>query len=162
MVRTRRATRSIEKKEEATEDVESQQSETELSSVPQQVSSSESEEESDEGMSIDSDQDKKSSLQGHSRLFNPYRTLGIVSHGPFYLLPNQNSSNAMACAAIGERFHLLQCDKLQPVLVSQAVPAGQGETGPQIISHLVSDNSLSISMVAHGPKAAPRHVTLFQ
>lgn len=110
--------------------------------------------------------------QGHSRLFSPYRTLGIVSHGPFHLLPNQNSTNATVCAAIGERFHLLQCDKLQPVMVSHAVPGpatkasttvkGKGGGQPQTISHVVSDNSLSITAVSHGgSKVAPRYVTLF-
>lgn len=45
---------------------------------------------------------------------------------------------------------MLQCDKLQPVLVSQAVPSQ--------ITKLVSDASLSITAVAHGSS----HVTLFQ
>jgi U3 small nucleolar RNA-associated protein 21 len=135
---------------------------------PQPVSSSSESE--NEGMVEDVkttptvEADEPTPTKGFSRLFSPYRTLGIVSHGPFHLLPNQNSSNAVVCAAIGERFHMLQCDRLHPVLVSHAVPAGEGDTtgGPQQISHIVSDNSLSVSLVAHGPKAAPRHVTLFQ
>ena len=103
-------------------------------------------------------------LRGTSRLFAPYRSLGVVSKGPFYLLPNQNSSSAMACVAIGERFQILQCDKLHPVLVSQAVPGTSATgSGPQDIAHLLSDASLSISIVSHGNAKAkhPTNVTLF-
>ena len=104
------------------------------------------------------------STKGYSRLFSPYRTLGIVAHGPFYLLPNQNSSNAVLCTAIGDRFHMLQCDRLHPVLVSQAVPAvvAGSSSGAQQIQHIISDNSLSVTLVSHGPKGNPRHVTMFQ
>jgi U3 small nucleolar RNA-associated protein 21 len=156
------ATKKVAKK---SEDKLQQEMETEQSSPPQQVSSSSDSEshEEEDVMSIESSSSKdQKASQGFSRIFSPYRTLGIVSHGPFHLLPNQNSSSAMVCGAIGERFHMMQCDRLHPVLVSQAVPPGQGETGPQTIAHIVSDNSLSLSLVAHGPKAAPRHVTLFQ
>ena len=105
---------------------------------------------------------------GGSRLFSPYRSLGIVSSGPFHLLPHQNSSNAMIASAIGERFHLLQCDRLHPVLVSQAVPGiaskHNKETGPQEISKIISDATLSISVVVHGKtsKKSPRHVTMYK
>ena len=123
----------------------------------------------------------ESNIGGYSRLFAPYRSLGIVSHnGAFHLLPHQNSGSAMACVAIGERFHLLQCDRLHPVLVSQAVPSGatiagtksripnksltkgSSSGGAHEISHLVSDSSLSVSLVAHGPTRQSRHVTLYQ
>lgn len=126
---------------------------TEMSSQPEAKSS------------LGSDQAVEPS-KGYSRLFSPYRTLGVVSEGPFHLLPNQNSSNAVICTAIGERFHMLQCDKLQPVLVSHAVPALSGapsmHSGPQSIAHTVSDNSLSLTLVAHGPKQNPRQISLFQ
>eukprot|EP00980_Cylindrotheca_fusiformis_P030812 scaffold25455_cov152-Cylindrotheca_fusiformis.AAC.2 len=155
-----------EKPDDNDEDVDKDTSmETQQERPPHQVSSdSESieEEDSDSIKSEPSSENESAASQGFSRLFSPYRTLGIVSQGPFHLLPNQNSGNAMACAAIGERFHMLQCDRLHPVLVSQAVPPGQGQSGPQTIAHIVSDNSLSLSLVSHGPKAAPRHVTLFQ
>jgi len=112
-----------------------------------------------EKLNIDSDP-----MKGYSRLFSPYRTLGIVSHGPFFLLPNQHSSNAVLCTAIGDRFHLLQCDRLHPVLVSQTVPTvtSSGSNGTQHIQHIISDNSLSVTIVSHGPKGNPRHVTMFQ
>jgi U3 small nucleolar RNA-associated protein 21 len=113
------------------------------------------------------------SSSGYSRLFAPYRSLGIVSHkGAFHLLHHQNSGSAMACVAIGERFHLLQCDKLHPIMVSQAAPAaassktttsGKKRTkGLDEISHLISDSSLSLSMVAHGPPQQSRHLSLYQ
>lgn len=156
---------ATEQVQNISEDTLEQEVEKEQASPPQQVSSS-SDSDSHGGedeMSIESSASKDpSASQGFSRLFSPYRTLGIVSHGPFHLLPNQNSASAMVCAAIGERFHMLQCDRLHPVLVSHAVPPGQGQAGPQTIAHIVSDNSLSLSLIAHGPKAAPRHVTLFQ
>ncbi len=111
---------------------------------------------------------KQLATRGYSRLFSPYRTLGIVADGPFHLLPNQNSASAMVCASIGERFHLVQCDRLHPVLVSHAVPGTKDSRsrGPQKIFHLVSDNSLSVTAVVHGfvqggKSAGPKRVTLF-
>jgi len=108
--------------------------------------------------------------RGYSRLFSPYRTLGIVADGPFHLIPNQNSSNAMVCASIGERFHLVQCDRLHPVMVSHALPGiAQADSktedgGPQKISRIVSDNTLSIAVVAHGftAQGGAKRVSLFQ
>lgn len=97
-----------------------------------------------------------SSICNHSRLFLPYRSLGVVSSGaPYFLVEHQNSSNAMAVIPIGERFHMLQCDRLHPVLVSQAVP-GSGH----VVSAVISDASLSVSVVSHGSHGAT-HVTLY-
>jgi len=102
---------------------------------------------------------------GMSRLFAPYRTLGVVSSGrPFHLIPHQSSQSAMACVPIGDRFQLLGTDKLQPLLVSQAVPnnhenrssttsnrrPSQQHSRIQEISHAVSDATLSITLVTHG------------
>eukprot|EP00934_Nitzschia_sp_Nitz4_P004825 Nitzschia sp. Nitz4//scaffold17_size182527//38361//42191//NITZ4_001836-RA/size182527-processed-gene-0.43-mRNA-1//-1//CDS//3329539286//4815//frame0 len=107
-----------------------------------------------------SSQPQHNAQTGYSRLFSPYRTLGVVSQGPFHLLPNQNSSNAVLCTAIGERFHMLQCDRLHPVLVSQPVPATAPNTATTI-QHIVSENSLSVTLVSHGPSAsATRQLTL--
>ena len=94
----------------------------------------------------------------HSRLFVPYRSLGLVSTGaPYYLVEHDNSSNAIAVIPIGERFHMLQCDRLHPVLVSQAVP-GSGHT----VRGIVSDASLSVSVVTHGSHGGrATHLTLF-
>lgn len=155
-----------------------------LGDSPQAISSSSSSD--DSSNSNDSDNDELgengtlSALQatrGYSRLFSPYRTLGIVADGPFHLIPNQNSANAMVCVAIGERFQLVQCDRLHPVLVSHAVPGTKQNTssgecdgkGPQRIYHLVSDNSLSVTVATHGfvspggnRPCGPRRVSLFQ
>lgn len=88
---------------------------------------------------------------GASRLFVPYRSLGLLSNNvPFYLVPHQSSASSLLVLSIGDRFQMLQCDKLQPVLVSQSVPSK--------ITRLVSDASLSITAVSHGCV----HVTLFQ
>jgi len=104
-----------------------------------------------------------------SRLFTSYRSVGLITDGrPFYLLPNQNSGSALLCLPIGQRFHILRCDKLQAVLVSQNVPA------PSIsrrhcdtirpveqISQLISDTNLSVTVVAHGVHGKPQHLTLY-
>ena len=93
----------------------------------------------------------------HSRLFVPYRSLGVVSSGaPYYLVEHENSGKAMAVLPIGERFHMLQCDRLHPVLVSQAVP----KSG-HVVCGVVSDASLSVSVVSHGINGAATHITLY-
>ena len=119
-------------------------------------SSSDESEESTAQVTLDSDSEAREAakpsnkddnvqqqpLQGVSRLFSPYRTLGIVSSGrPYHMQTHTNSTNALVTLPIGERFHVMQCDKLQPVLVSQQI-VGK-------ISHLVADSSLSITIVAH-------------
>jgi U3 small nucleolar RNA-associated protein 21 len=111
-------------------------------------------ESSDESAASNDKQQQDTALQGASRLFSPYRTLGIVSSGaPYHVETHSNSTNALVTLPIGERFHVFSCDKLQPVLVSQAVSGGT-------ISHLVADSSLSITIVAHGAKNCS--VSLFQ
>ena len=96
-----------------------------------------------------------------SRLFAPYRSIGVVTSGrPFYLIPHQNSASAMLALPIGDRFHLVQCDRLQPILVSQKVPS-LGSRLPQHIAQLVSDATLSITVVAHGRQHCPTSVTLY-
>lgn len=97
-----------------------------------------------------------------SRLFAPYRTVGVLTSGrPFHLIPNQNSISAMLCMPIGERFQILSCERLQTVLVSQKVPSSSS-TSPQHISHIVSDTTLSTSVVAHGSKHNPQQITLYK
>ena len=179
---------NVEQTREEKDDDSSSSDEKMMDSSPQEISSS-----SQSTSSTDSNDDiaekgvtTQLATRGYSRLFSPYRTVGIVAGGPFQLIPNQNSSNAMVCAAIGERFHLVQCDKLHPVMVSHAVPGtkkpktgpfddaittttDQSPTGPQKIFHLVSDNSLSVSVVTHGFTApggnligGARRVSLYQ
>lgn len=179
---TRRRTAAAKQKESAEKTEVSQDEESEIQDfdekTPQATVSSSSSSSSDSEMSIYEKNDNASAedetsgqdvdevavtSKGYSRLFSPYRTLGIITQGPFYLLPNQNSSNALMCTTIGERFHMLQCDRLHPVLVSQAVPAmSRGSSGLQHIQHIISDNSLSITVVTHGPKGNPRQLTMFQ
>lgn len=57
---------------------------------------------------------------------------------------------------------MLQCDRLHPVLVSHAVPAKDSASSQHKIQHVVADNSLSLTVTAHGPPSSPRQVTLFQ
>jgi U3 small nucleolar RNA-associated protein 21 len=125
----------------------------------------------------DDDKDNKDPIQrqGSSRLFAPYRSVGIVnSGGGFHLVPNQNSAQAFAACPIGDRFQLLQCDRLHPVLVSQAVATAAGTTSPahkknkeaaeRCIQQVVVDASLSIAVASHGPTGTSSvdTVTLFQ
>lgn len=79
------------------------------------------------------------SSTGSSRLFSPYRSVGIVSSGaPFHLVSHERSS--MVCVPIGDRFQILSTDKLDPILVSRS---SAGEE----ISQCVTDASLRISVV---------------
>jgi len=137
---------------------------------PKPVSSDEEsdgeEETSDNKVSQMALNSSSSSNQG-SRFFSPYRTLGVISNGrPFHLIPHDHSGNAMVALPIGDRFQLMRTDHLRPVLVSQSVvvaaaaaaaTAGGGRRkkasgGKQEISHVVTDATLSISVVAHGPQ----------
>eukprot|EP00977_Amphora_coffeiformis_P004058 scaffold806_cov142-Amphora_coffeaeformis.AAC.1 len=101
------------------------------------------------------------SCTGHSRFFAPYRTLGILSNGSgFHLVPHDHSGNAMLCCPTGDRFQLLQTDRLQPVLVSQRVPG----RGTQEILATVTDASLSITAAVHQVarrRKGPCSLTLF-
>jgi WD40 repeat protein len=129
-----------------------------------------------------------------SKYFVPYRTIGMISSGnTFDLMTHQNSSQAIVACPIYNRFHLLQTNKLQPILVSQAVTVTtSGDNGgtnytsatttssgqsiaattssqPQqqskqtkcperYIQHIISDPTLSITIVSHGstpPAPAP-------
>jgi U3 small nucleolar RNA-associated protein 21 len=109
---------------------------------------------------------------GESRLFVPYRTVGLVhsssgnsnnNGGGFFLMPHQNSAQATVVSPILTRFQMFRTDRLQPVLVSQPVarhqhPNRDDNKDEQVIQHVVSDSSLSITVAAHGN----HHVTLFQ
>ena len=128
--------------------------------------------------------------KGTSRLFAPYRTLGMVSSGrPFHLVPHENSQSHLLCIPIGDRFQLVRTDKLQPVLVSQTVPVptttplfrrrhnrrtsnatglnASSTTSPKVISHCVSDSALRISVIVHhggsdaSSTSSSPHVTLY-
>jgi U3 small nucleolar RNA-associated protein 21 len=79
----------------------------------------------------------------------------------FYLMPHQNSAQAVVVSPILTRFQMFRTDRLQPVLVSQPVVTHHdhpNEKGEHVIQHVVSDPSLSITVAAHGN----HHVTLFQ
>ena len=109
---------------------------------------------------------KPSFSAGISRLFAPYRTLGVVSSAhPFALIPHQSSQSAMLCVPTDERFQLWQTDKLQPVMVSRAVPSVLSHSKnysinkkTNFITHCVPDATLRATVVAHDGKC----VTLYQ
>jgi U3 small nucleolar RNA-associated protein 21 len=110
---------------------------------------------------------KKSKILSHhsgiSRLFVPYRSLGVLSDRvPFYLLQHETSATSTLVLSTGDRFQMLRCDTLQPVLVSQPIVALNNDAeDPNTLHHknkhrsspilrLVSNASLSITVVAHG------------
>ena len=96
---------------------------------------------------IESDSETDSVLReemigGSSKLFAPYRSLGIVSgDAPFDVIPNDHSGNALICVPIGNRFQIMRADHLQPVMVSQAV-SGK-------ITNCLTDASMSITVASH-------------
>jgi hypothetical protein len=106
---------------------------------PKPVSSDEEEDDGDDSSSDRSGDDRSSerdtnnsnnSRRASSHLFAPYRTVGVVSSGrPFFLCPHENSNSHLLCVPIGERFQMVRTDKLQPVLVSQALPSIAAKRG---------------------------------
>jgi U3 small nucleolar RNA-associated protein 21 len=150
---------------------------------PKPVSSSDEEEDDDDDASSGDTNNSNNSRRASSHLFAPYRTVGVVSSGrPFFLCPHENSNSHLLCVPIGERFQMVRTDKLQPVLVSQALPSIAAKRGsnsssssrsqksksaaakPHVIAHCVSDTSLDVTVVAHGPNpstAAP-YLTLYR
>eukprot|EP00978_Attheya_sp_CCMP212_P017453 scaffold46509_cov54-Attheya_sp.AAC.2 len=103
---------------------------------------------------------------GSSRLFQPHRTVGLLTtNAPYSLSPLASSSAEAFCTIpIGDRFQIVNTQKLAPVLVSQAVPGGGGHQ----IAHTYSDDALSTTLVTHGPTLSgdscvmARHLTLYK
>lgn len=121
---------------------------------PQAVSSSDnSDDETTPSTETNTDKMISSSSKttaGMSRLFAPFRTLGLVSTAPFSLIPHQNSQSAMLCIPIGDRFQIMKTERLNPVMVSQSVS--------HPITHTVADATLGATVVGY----AQTHVTLYQ
>ena len=109
-------------------------------------------------MSRAKSQSSTAATSSSSRYFVPYRSVGIVCSGTtFDLMTHQNSNQAIIAVPIYNRFHLLQCDKLHPVLVSQTATAPVPPTqmphtsnDERSIQHIISDPSMSITIVSHG------------
>ncbi|KAL7517489.1 hypothetical protein ACHAWX_002406 [Stephanocyclus meneghinianus] len=157
---------------------------------------------------------------GSSRLFQPHRSLGLLTaasphkihstgvlspsasiftsqRGKFHLEPQGKSSlDTFVTVPLGDRFQIMNCSKLVPVMVSRSLPpsavhhrrggtsrfkqsaafdsgrVGKNNTNyhesggldEEEMHQAISDSSLSITVVTHGPKMLGRAVsiTLYQ
>jgi hypothetical protein len=144
---------------------------------------------------------------GSSRLFQPHRSLGLLTSttkssratsasaclyssqkGKFHLEPQGKSSDeSFVTVPLGDRFQILNCSKLVPVLVSRPLPPSSGHhrkgrsnlkskvdkrTGDKMSYHeaggldeeemyqAISDSSLNVTVVTHGPKLLGRAVSI--
>ena len=147
---------------------------------------------------------------GSSRLFQPHRSLGLLTassphnqhspsaslftsqRGKFHLEPaGKTSLEAFITVPLGDRFQIINCSKLVPVMVSRSLPPSaahhlksrlrsareestkstseinyheSGGRDEEEMHQIVSDSSMNISVVTHGPKLLGRAVsiTLYQ
>jgi U3 small nucleolar RNA-associated protein 21 len=144
---------------------------------------------------------------GSSRLFQPHRSLGLLTaatpssankssktsssysasaqlftsqKGKFHLQPQATSSEeTFVTVPLGERFQIMTLSKLVPVLVSRALPPSaehhrllktsatttnkkEGYKGgdEEEMHQAISDSSLNITLVTHGPKITGRAVSI--
>lgn len=141
---------------------------------------------------------------GSSRLFQPHRSLGLLTassphnnasspsaslftsqRGKFHLEPQGKSSlETFITVPLGDRFQIMNCSKLVPVMVSRSLPPSAAhhravkgdssniggrnnldyhETGgldEEEMHQVVSDSSLSITVATHGPKLLGRAVSV--
>lgn len=115
-------------------------------------------------------------LQGGSLLYQPHRTIGIITYNkPFYLSENNRTSiDTFITLPFNDRFIMYKCDALRPVIVSDRLvsslnprkndrPKLSGEEG-DIMHHSIFDSSLSITVTTHSSlkKHYATHVTLFR
>lgn len=149
---------------------------------------------------------------GCSHLFQPHRSLGLLTassphntsakmspsaslftsqRGKFHLEPaGKTSLEAFVTVPLGDRFQIMNCSKLVPVMVSRSLPPSAAhhlktiKTSAKKVSadsnklsyhdaggrdeeemfQAISDSSLNITVVTHGPKVLSRAVsiTLYQ
>eukprot|EP00956_Cyclotella_meneghiniana_P022364 scaffold42258_cov71-Cyclotella_meneghiniana.AAC.8 len=149
---------------------------------------------------------------GSSHLFQPHRSLGLLTassphntsakmspsaslftsqRGKFHLEPAGKSSlEAFVTVPLGDRFQIMNCSKLVPVLVSRSLPPSAahhlytiknsakkdsaesnklnyhdaGGRDEEEMFQAISDTSLGITAVTHGPKLLSRaiSITLYQ
>ena len=107
---------------------------------------------------------------------NTARSLFACNMGKFHLQSRSTSSDeSFVTVPIGERFQIVTLSKLVPVLVSRAVPPsanhyrrrrrrrhrGEGGGGDEEEVHrAISDSSLAVTIVSHGPCIVGRAVSI--
>jgi len=136
----------------STEDNEPNNSETSVKGSVEQTTSENERNKNDKSMNT------------KSKLFVPHRTVGIVTSGKGFTYNNAGNETFLS-VPIGDRFQMIRCDKLVPVLVSEALPLPTNLNNNRTISrksskmelhYIVSDPSLQISVAAYGRSNAGR------
>ncbi len=111
-----------------------------------------------------------------SILFQPHRTVGIISSSqPFSLSKNKSNSHmdTFMTMPLQERFVIYKCDSLKPVLVSDQLPGTTKNqtknnnfvtaTSKGKMFHAISDASLGITVTTHAyPRWSASHTTLYK
>jgi U3 small nucleolar RNA-associated protein 21 len=121
-----------------------------------------------------------------SILFQPHRTIGLISSTQPYSLSKDKSTshlNTFLTMPLQERFVIYKCDSLKPVLVSNHLPGTkkkksrshddnddeeEGNTGftskGEKMFHAISDSSLDITLTTHAYKGRfyASHATLYK
>jgi U3 small nucleolar RNA-associated protein 21 len=126
---------------------------------------------------------------GSSRLFQPHRSIGLLTSahyhhhntrsiytcnlGKFHLQSRSTSSDeSFVTIPIGERFQIVTLSKLVPVLVSRPFPPSanhyrrrhrhHSEEGgeEEEVHRAISDSSLAVTIVSHGPCSIRRAVSI--
>jgi U3 small nucleolar RNA-associated protein 21 len=107
-----------------------------------------------------------------SILFQPHRTVGLITTSRPYSLTSGSTSHldTFLTVPLHERFIIYKCDALQPVMVSEALCTSKSNLSTATDSrgekmfYAISDNSLSITVALHGYKGRwnASHATLYQ
>ena len=111
-----------------------------------------------------------------SKLYYPFHTLGLITSRHKFHLQNHGASSdtSFVTVPLGDRFHVYKCDGLRCVMVGEGLPkSGRSAAAtrnnvnksgiPEVMSHVVSDASLQVTLCVHGPKAKrPTTVTLYR
>lgn len=108
-----------------------------------------------------------------SILFQPHRTVGLITTSRPYSLTAGSTSHldTFLTVPLHERFIIYKCDALQPVMVSDALCSSKSkhhsnssDSRGEKMFHAISDNSLSITVALHGYKGRwnASHATLYK
>jgi len=105
-----------------------------------------------------------------SILFQPHRTIGIISTSqPFTLSNGTSHLDRFVTMPLQERFVIYKCDSLKPVLVSDPLKGTRGTSSSrnhagEKLYEAISDSSLGVTLVTHGCKGrwSASHVTLYK
>ena len=111
--------------------------------------------------------------QDGSILFQPHRTIGLISASQPYSLSRDKSTShidTFMTMPLQERFVIYKCDSLKPVLVSNQLPGtknkknGSLSTKGEKMFHAFSDSSLGLTVTSHAYKGrwSASHISLYK